>query len=93
MLTFADKVNWLIDHALPAGRGPYSNTGIAALIKKVTPKEEFPHIMIWKLRNGQATNPGCACSKPSRTPSASRLGSSSTGTTCEDSPGQAMQIE
>jgi hypothetical protein len=49
--------------------------------------------MIWKLRNGQATNPGCACSKPSRTPSASRLGSSSTGTTCEDSPGQAMQIE
>jgi hypothetical protein len=42
VLTFADKVNWLIDHALPAGRGPYSNTGIAALIKKVTPKEEFP---------------------------------------------------
>jgi transcriptional regulator with XRE-family HTH domain len=54
--TLADKVNWLIDRAHPAGRGPYSNAEIAALIEKVT-GEEFSHTTIWKLRNGQATNP------------------------------------
>jgi transcriptional regulator with XRE-family HTH domain len=54
--TLADKVNWLIDRAHPAGRGPYSNAEIAALIEKIT-GEEFSHTTIWKLRNGQATNP------------------------------------
>ena len=54
--TLADKVNWLIDRAHPAGRGPYSNAEVAALIEKVT-GEEFSHTTIWKLRNGQAANP------------------------------------
>ena len=56
LLTLADKVNWLIDRAHPAGRGPYSNTEVSALIEKVT-GEEFSHTTIWKLRNGQASNP------------------------------------
>jgi transcriptional regulator with XRE-family HTH domain len=54
--TLADKVNWLIDRARPAGRGPYSNAEVAALIEKVT-GEQYSHTTIWKLRNGQATNP------------------------------------
>ena len=54
--TLADKINWLIDSAHPAGRGPYSNAEITALIEKVT-GEQFSHTTIWKLRNGQAANP------------------------------------
>jgi transcriptional regulator with XRE-family HTH domain len=54
--TLADKVNWLIDTAHPAGRGPYSNTEVTQLIEKAT-GEQFSHTTIWKLRNGQATNP------------------------------------
>jgi transcriptional regulator with XRE-family HTH domain len=54
--TLAEKVNWLIDRAHPAGRGPYSNAEIAALIEKVT-GEEYSHTTVWKLRNGQAANP------------------------------------
>jgi len=54
--SLADKVNWLIQHAHPAGRGPYSNTEVAALVTKVT-GEPVSHTTIWKLRNGQATNP------------------------------------
>jgi transcriptional regulator with XRE-family HTH domain len=54
--TLADKVNWLIDRAHPAGRGPYTNAEIAAQIEKIT-GEQYSHTTIWKLRNGQATNP------------------------------------
>lgn len=54
--TLADKVNWLIDTAHPAGRGPYSNAEVTELIRQVT-GEQFSHTTIWKLRNGQATNP------------------------------------
>src|ERR1022692_369213 len=54
--TLAEKVNWLIDSAHPAGRGHYSNAEITALIEKVT-GEHFSHTTIWKLRNGQAANP------------------------------------
>ena len=54
--TLADKVNWLIDTAHPAGRGPYSNAEVTDLIRQVT-GEQFSHTTIWKLRNGQATNP------------------------------------
>jgi len=54
--TLADKVNWLIAQAHPAGRGPYSNTEVAALVEKVT-GEQVSHTTIWKLRNGQAANP------------------------------------
>ena len=56
MRTLADKVNWLISTAPPAGRGPYSNAEVAALIRKTT-GERVSHTTIWKLRNGQATNP------------------------------------
>jgi ESX-1-secreted protein regulator len=54
--TLADKVNWLIERAHPAGRGPYSNNEFAELIKGVT-GEEVSYTTIWKLRNGQAKNP------------------------------------
>lgn len=54
--TLAEKVNWLIEHAHPAGWAPYSNAEIVALIEKAT-GEEFSHTTIWKLRNGQSTNP------------------------------------
>jgi ESX-1-secreted protein regulator len=54
--TLADKVNWLIDRAHPAGRGPFSNNEIAALIKDAT-GEDVSYTTVWKLRNGQAQNP------------------------------------
>ena len=54
--TLADKVNWLIDRAHPAGRGPFTNNEVADLIKKTT-GEEISYTQIWKLRNGQAQNP------------------------------------
>jgi transcriptional regulator with XRE-family HTH domain len=54
--TLADKVNWLIERAHPAGRGPYSNAEVIGMIEKVT-GEQFSHTTIWKLRNGQAANP------------------------------------
>jgi len=54
--TLADKVNWLIDRAHPAGRGPFSNSEVAALIKDAA-GEEVSYTTIWKLRNGQAQNP------------------------------------
>jgi transcriptional regulator with XRE-family HTH domain len=54
--TLADKVNWLIEQAHPAGRGPLSNAEVCFLIHKVT-GEEISTTTIWKLRNGQQTNP------------------------------------
>lgn len=54
--SLADKVNWLIDNAHPAGRGPFTNAEVAALVEKVT-REKVSYTTIWKLRNGQATNP------------------------------------
>ena len=54
--TLAEKVNWLIDNAHPAGRGPFSNAEVVALIEKIT-GEVFSHTTIWKLRNGQSKNP------------------------------------
>jgi transcriptional regulator with XRE-family HTH domain len=54
--TLADKVNWLIEQAHPAGRGPLSNAEVCFQIHKVT-GEEFSTTTIWKLRNGQQTNP------------------------------------
>src|SRR5260370_4528457 len=54
--TLADKVNWLIGRATPAGRGALSNAEVVTLIEKVT-GETYSHTTIWKLRNGQAANP------------------------------------
>ena len=54
--SLADKVNWLIDRARPAGRGPYTNAEVAGLIERTT-GERVSYTTIWKLRNGQAANP------------------------------------
>ena len=54
--TLAAKVNWLIWTARPAGRGPYSNAEVAALIRKAT-GEPVTGTAISKLRSGQAANP------------------------------------
>jgi ESX-1-secreted protein regulator len=54
--TLADKVNWLIERAHPADRGPYSNNEVCFLIHKAT-GEQISGTTIWKLRNGQAQNP------------------------------------
>jgi len=34
--SLADKVNWLIDRARPAGRGSWSNAEVAGLIERTT---------------------------------------------------------
>ena len=60
--TLADKVNWLIDRAHPAGRGPYSNNEVADLIEKTT-GEPVTYTQIWKLRNGQAHEPAEAADR------------------------------
>jgi len=54
--TLAEKVNWLIEQAHPADRGPLSNADVCRLVLKVT-GEEISVTTIWKLRNGQQTNP------------------------------------
>ncbi len=54
--TLADKMNWLIDRARPAGRGPYTNAELAARMERIT-GEQVSHTTVWKLRNGQAVNP------------------------------------
>jgi transcriptional regulator with XRE-family HTH domain len=54
--TLADKVNWIIEQAHPAGRGPLSNSEACFLIHKVT-GEEISVTTLWKLRNGQQKNP------------------------------------
>jgi transcriptional regulator with XRE-family HTH domain len=54
--TLAGKVNWLISAAGPAGRGPYSNAEVAALIREAT-GEPVTGTAITKLRSGQAANP------------------------------------
>ena len=41
--TFADKVNWLIDRARPAGRGPYTNAELASLIQRATGEQVAHH--------------------------------------------------
>jgi transcriptional regulator with XRE-family HTH domain len=54
--TLADKVSWLVEHAHPAGRGPFSIGEVCFLIHTVT-GEQISHTTIWKLRNGQQKNP------------------------------------
>ena len=54
--SLADKVNWLIDMARPADRGPCTNAEVADLIERTT-GERVSYTTIWKLRNGQAANP------------------------------------
>ncbi len=55
--TLADKVNWLIDRAHPAGCGPFSNNEVADLITKAT-GEDVSYTTIWKLLEGDPPVPG-----------------------------------
>ena len=54
--TLADKVNWVLDTAHTAGRGRLSDAAVVFKIHEVT-GEKISTTTIWKLRNGQLTNP------------------------------------
>lgn len=54
--TLADKVNWILDKAHPAGRGRFSDAEVCFKIHAVT-GEQISTTTIWKLRKGQLTNP------------------------------------
>jgi transcriptional regulator with XRE-family HTH domain len=54
--TLAQKVDWLIKQAHPAGRGPYSLAEVAALVQQVT-GEKVSYNAIWELRSGRTSNP------------------------------------
>ena len=54
--TLADKVNWVLDKAHTVGRGRLSDAGVVFKIHEVT-GEKISTTTIWKLRNGQLTNP------------------------------------
>jgi hypothetical protein len=53
--TLADRVNWVLDKA-HTGRGRLSDAQVCFRIHEVT-GEEISTTTIWKLRNGQLTNP------------------------------------
>ena len=54
--TLAGKVNWILDKAHPAGRGRFSDAEVCFKIHTAT-GEQISTTTIWKLRNGQLTNP------------------------------------
>ncbi len=54
--TLADKVNWVLDTAHTAGRGRMPDAQVVFKIHEVT-GEKISATTIWKLRNGQQTNP------------------------------------
>jgi transcriptional regulator with XRE-family HTH domain len=54
--TLGEKVNWLIEKAQPAGRGPLSNQDVSFLIQRATGEEISPTTIL-KLRKGQSANP------------------------------------
>jgi transcriptional regulator with XRE-family HTH domain len=54
--TLADKVNWVLDAAHTAGRGRLSDAQVVFKIYEVS-GEKISTTTIWKLRNGQLTNP------------------------------------
>jgi transcriptional regulator with XRE-family HTH domain len=54
--TLAEKLDWLIGQAHPAGRGPYSNAEAAALVRQVTGMK-ISYGAIWELRTGRTINP------------------------------------
>jgi len=56
LTTLADKVNWVLDKAHPAGRGRFSDAEVCFKIHAAT-GEQISTTTIWKLRNGQLTNP------------------------------------
>ena len=54
--TLADKVNWVLDKAHPAGRGRFSDAEVCFKIHAAT-GEQISTTTIWKLRTGKLTNP------------------------------------
>lgn len=54
--TLAEKLDWLIGKAHPAGRGPYSNAEVAALVRQVT-GVKISYGAVWELRTGRTVNP------------------------------------
>ena len=54
--TLAGKVNWVLDTAHTAGRGRMPDAQVVFKIHEVT-GEKISATTIWKLRNGQQTNP------------------------------------
>jgi len=54
--TLAEKLDWLIEQAHPAGRGPYSNAEVAALVRQVT-GVKISYGAVWELRTGRTVNP------------------------------------
>ena len=54
--TLADKVNWVLDTAHTARRGRMPDAQVVFKIHEVT-GEKISTTTIWKLRNGQQTNP------------------------------------
>ena len=54
--TLAGKVNWVLDAAHTAGRGRLPDAQVVFKIHEVT-GEKISATTIWKLRNGQQTNP------------------------------------
>jgi transcriptional regulator with XRE-family HTH domain len=54
--TLAEKLDWLIARAHPAGRGPYSNAEVAALVGQVT-GVKISYGAVWELRTGRTVNP------------------------------------
>jgi transcriptional regulator with XRE-family HTH domain len=54
--TLADKVNWVLDTAHTAGCGRMPDAQVVFKIHEVT-REKISATTIWKLRNGQQTNP------------------------------------
>jgi len=54
--TLADKVNWVLDTAHTARRGRMPDAQVVFKIHEVT-GEKISATTIWKLRNGQQTNP------------------------------------
>jgi len=54
--TLADKVNWVLDTAHTARHGRMPDAQVVFKIHEVT-GEKISATTIWKLRNGQLTNP------------------------------------
>ena len=54
--TLANRVNWVLDKAHTAGRGRLSDAEVVFKIHEMT-GEKISTTTIWKLRNGQLTNP------------------------------------
>jgi transcriptional regulator with XRE-family HTH domain len=54
--TLADKVDWLIEQARPAGGSPLSNSDVCRMIYDAA-REEVSVTTVWKLRTGKQTNP------------------------------------